>query len=944
MGNISLKRQSSGVKSYFIDASNVCYWKDTSQPTLSVLLELIIFLKKERKSNFYCVFDANFVFKIAENEKTIYQQLLKDQNHFYKVSGGKRADGFVLELADTYNASVISNDNYNDDKYARYTWKDRFHKPQRLFMGEVIPVMGKHHFIINDLDIHLVLDRTVEESYEEFKRVMAKDRARKKRGYVKVYNEDDGYGFITYTSEIYFHKKACSAKLKIHPGRFVDFDVLEGDRGPMAANIRKSEDEGTPSRDFIPGEIVSYDRNKGQGQVRPLGEAKSYFFHRGSFQSPIDGIHLKKGDKVGFVIGENDHGKIARKLITVNVPSAVDYYKSMAGKLHDEKEQLENRLNAIAGELSKISALVTDGLDLEEAEEKAAPVQKARPAKKEGDRANDNRRKPKANEGEATDNNNRQQPKRQESESDKRSSRRNNRNNGRSDNERNERRSNQPNKEQPTKQQADAPNRKDKSESNANNRSKSNRNNNEERPARKDNARGKTRSDEKSNARSPRQGEGQNRNPKDSSSQKPKTEKRQERSTSDKPNNPGMLIMGVNDAPTPKPKPKQNPIQKDSAKPKPQAKKENPTPSVMPKPEQKEAAPVENNSGMIILGVGSNDAPKSSPNNEAPIAKRGSDIPPKAKPEVKEDALKAKRSPGRPPKAKPEVKDEAPRTKRGPGRPPKAKSEVKEDAPKAKRGPGRPPKAKPEVKEDAPKAKRGPGRPPKAKPEATDEAPKAKRGPGRPRKTKPEVKDEAPKAKRGPGRPPKVKETAKEDSKKAAPASKSAKTGVKKSTAKSTSSKKQTSAKKSDAKEGDARAKKPTSSSFSNDPLGTEKKRSTWWRKLSTDWKKAFNVVVGNGEVETDLSDAEIQKLARIKRLSFKRYSKNALKFKLTDLSGLTSFTNITSLNLEGHAIKSLKGLEYLVPQLEYLNLYDNALSASNIKKVEALDIDTVRA
>ena len=48
---------------YYIDATNVCYWYDTTVPTLRVLLKLLILLKKEKNASFYCIFDANTTHK-----------------------------------------------------------------------------------------------------------------------------------------------------------------------------------------------------------------------------------------------------------------------------------------------------------------------------------------------------------------------------------------------------------------------------------------------------------------------------------------------------------------------------------------------------------------------------------------------------------------------------------------------------------------------------------------------------------------------------------------------------------------------------------------------------------------------------------------------------------------------------------------------------------------
>ncbi len=62
-------------------------------------------------------------------------------------------------------------------------------------------------------------------------------------GTVKWFNSEKGYGFITTEEEldIFVHFKAITGEgfKTLDEGQKVEFDVVEGDRGPQAANVVK---------------------------------------------------------------------------------------------------------------------------------------------------------------------------------------------------------------------------------------------------------------------------------------------------------------------------------------------------------------------------------------------------------------------------------------------------------------------------------------------------------------------------------------------------------------------------------------------------------------------------------------------------------------------------------------------------------------------------------
>lgn len=301
---------------YFIDATNVCYWKDTNNPSLSPLLHLVIHLRRELNQSFFCIFDANTIYKIPDHEKEIYNNLLKYPEFFYKVAGGKRADDFVLELADKYDAPVISNDNYNGEQYEKYKWKDRDYQPQRLFMGEVIPVMGNHHLILSDLDIHLVLNQPVDTLYSILTQLLTTSSANRKAGKVKFFNAHEGWGQITYTADIYFHRSVVPFGNELGKDQSIEFTIGQNEKGACVSQIFMV----APKEKTRIGYIESYDEAKEIGSIKTIDEdqTSTMFFYKSYFGDNIDPAQISAGKIVEFTKSKNKHGDCARDIIILD--------------------------------------------------------------------------------------------------------------------------------------------------------------------------------------------------------------------------------------------------------------------------------------------------------------------------------------------------------------------------------------------------------------------------------------------------------------------------------------------------------------------------------------------------------------------------------------------------------------------------------------------------
>jgi CspA family cold shock protein len=63
------------------------------------------------------------------------------------------------------------------------------------------------------------------------------------KGTVKFFNAQKGFGFITAEDgkDYFVHQSALPEGLILQDNDAVEFDVEEGDRGPKAVNVKKSE-------------------------------------------------------------------------------------------------------------------------------------------------------------------------------------------------------------------------------------------------------------------------------------------------------------------------------------------------------------------------------------------------------------------------------------------------------------------------------------------------------------------------------------------------------------------------------------------------------------------------------------------------------------------------------------------------------------------------------
>ena len=109
-----------------------------------------------------------------------------------------------------------------------------------------------------------------------------------------------------------------------------------------------------------------------------------------------------------------------------------------------------------------------------------------------------------------------------------------------------------------------------------------------------------------------------------------------------------------------------------------------------------------------------------------------------------------------------------------------------------------------------------------------------------------------------------------------------------------------------------------------------------WWHNLEDQWKIAINqCVLSRGEITHTPDEDYLRSLFKRKKFDLVGsgillFGLNQLSFKLTNLSGLKELTQITELNLSGHDLRNLEGLENF-ERLEFLNCTSNQIGDLNV-------------
>jgi predicted RNA-binding protein with RPS1 domain len=127
------------VKNIIVDGSNIAT-EGRSAPSLAQLNEAVIALMREYPSaKVSVVVDATFGHRIARKEVAEFNKAIEHNELVAPPAGAVgRGDAFVLAIADKVNASILSNDSYQEF-HGKFKW---LFDPGRLIGGKPVPHVG----------------------------------------------------------------------------------------------------------------------------------------------------------------------------------------------------------------------------------------------------------------------------------------------------------------------------------------------------------------------------------------------------------------------------------------------------------------------------------------------------------------------------------------------------------------------------------------------------------------------------------------------------------------------------------------------------------------------------------------------------------------------------------------------------------------------------------
>lgn len=128
----------------------------------------------------------------------------------------------------------------------------------------------------------------------------------------------------------------------------------------------------------------------------------------------------------------------------------------------------------------------------------------------------------------------------------------------------------------------------------------------------------------------------------------------------------------------------------------------------------------------------------------------------------------------------------------------------------------------------------------------------------------------------------------------------------------------------------------------------TRTELENWWYGLEEQWKIAFNQsVLSRGEDTSMPDEDQLRSLFRRKKIDIVGngilfFGLNQLSIKLTNLSGLKELSQIEDLNISGHDLVDLQGIEHF-DNLEFLNCTSNSITTIehifHLKKLRSLNL-----
>ena len=151
------------------------------------------------------------------------------------------------------------------------------------------------------------------------------------QGTVRWFDPDRGFGFLAPedgSADVFVHASDIvgdgGTKL-LREGQAVEFEVGEGDRGPLARKVRVTGDVAPGAAVGVLGTIAWYEPGKGYGFATPDDGGPEVFVHSSAI---VTGGVVTEGQRVAFLVGEGERGPQAQHVVPLGAsagrPAATD--------------------------------------------------------------------------------------------------------------------------------------------------------------------------------------------------------------------------------------------------------------------------------------------------------------------------------------------------------------------------------------------------------------------------------------------------------------------------------------------------------------------------------------------------------------------------------------------------------------------------------------------
>ena len=144
---------------------------------------------------------------------------------------------------------------------------------------------------------------------------------------VRWFDPERGFGFLDLgddAEDLFVHASEVLGgpeSRQLREGQVVEYELGQGDRGPVATRVRVTGEHGPASALGVLGSVSWYEPTKGYGFVAPDGGGPEVFVHSSAI---VGGAVLGEGQRVAFLLVEGPKGPQADHLLALRPERPAD--------------------------------------------------------------------------------------------------------------------------------------------------------------------------------------------------------------------------------------------------------------------------------------------------------------------------------------------------------------------------------------------------------------------------------------------------------------------------------------------------------------------------------------------------------------------------------------------------------------------------------------------